>query len=90
MIKYIIDSIFSSLYKQIDTFLEEPWEKQLRTFEYIIAHGSRTYFGQKHNFDKIKTPEDYKRFVPIMGYDDLKPYLDKIIVERKSNVHTQR
>ncbi|MGV8962789.1 MAG: GH3 auxin-responsive promoter family protein [Candidatus Saccharimonadaceae bacterium] len=86
MIKYIIDSIFSSLYKQIDTFLEKPWEKQLSTFDYIINHGSRTYFGEKYNFDLIKTPEDYKRLVPIMGYDDLKPYLDKIIIERKTNV----
>lgn len=86
MIKYIIDSIFSSIYKPIDKFIEKPWEKQLQTFDYIISHGRRTYFGEKNKFDQIKTPEDFKRHVPIMGYDDLKPYLDIIINERKPNV----
>lgn len=86
MIKYIIDSIFSSIYKPIDKFIEKPWEKQLQTFDYIISHGRRTYFGEKNKFDQIKTPEDFKRLVPIMGYDDLKPYLNIIINERKPNV----
>ncbi len=86
MIKYIIDSVFSSFYKPIDKFLAKPWEKQLDTFNYLISHGSKTLFGQKHNFDKIKTPEDFKKHVPIMGYDDLKPYLNIIINDKKPNV----
>lgn len=86
MIKYIIDTIFSSFHKPINKFIEKPWEKQLKTFNYLISHGKRTYFGQENKFHKIKTPEDFKKLVPIMGYDDLKPYLDKIIVEKKPNV----
>ena len=86
MIKYIYDIIFSSFYKPIEAFIEKPWEKQLKTFEYLMAHGKRTLIGNKYNFDKIKTPEDYKKHVPIMGYDELKPYLDIIINERKKNV----
>ncbi len=86
MIKRIYDLVFSSFYKSIDAFVKEPWEKQLQTFEYIISHGRRTYFGEKNNFNQIKTPEDFKKRVPIMGYDDLKTYLDVIINEKKSNV----
>ncbi len=86
MVKYIYDLVFSSFYKPIDAFIERPWEKQLQTFNYIISHGRRTYFGEKNNFDQIKTPKDFKKLVPIMGYDDLKPYLDIIINERKNNV----
>ena len=86
MIKYVYDLIFSSFYKPIEAFIEKPWEKQLKTFDYLISHGRRTYFGEKNNFDNIKTPEDFKKHVPIMGYDDLKPYLDIIINERKGNV----
>ena len=86
MIKYIIGSILSSYYKPINKFLENPWGSQLDTFNYLISHGRRTLFGQKYSFDKIKTPEDFKRYVPIMGYDDLKPYLDIMINEKKQNV----
>lgn len=86
MIKYIFDSIFSSIYKPIDKFLERPWEKQLQTFDYLISHGKHTYFGEKFNFDQIRTPEDFKKHVPIMGYDDLKPYLDIIINDKKPDV----
>lgn len=86
MIKYLIDKIFSSLHKPIDKFIENPWEKQLQTFNYLISRGNHTFFGQENSFDKIKTPEDFKKHVPVMGYDDLKPYLDKIINEKKPNV----
>ena len=86
MIKHIFDLVFSSLYKPIDAFIEKPWEKQLQTFDYILSHGKRTYFGKKNKFDQIKTPEDFKKRVPIMGYEDLKPYLDIIINEKKDNV----
>ena len=86
MIKHIFDLVFSSLYKPIDAFIEKPWEKQLQTFDYIMSHGRSTYFGEKNKFDQIKTPEDFKKHVPIMGYDDLKPYLDIIINKRKRNV----
>lgn len=86
MIKYIYDLVFSSFYKPIDAFIEKPWEKQLKTFDYILSHGRRTYFGVKNNFSQIKTPEDFKKHVPIMGYDDLKTYLDIIINEKKSKV----
>lgn len=86
MIKYIIDSTFSSFYKPIDKFIEEPWKSQLQTFDYLISQGRKTFFGQKFNFDDIRTPEDFKKLVPIMGYDDLKSYLGKIINDKKQNV----
>ena len=87
MIKYIIGSILSSYYKPINKFLENPWGSQLDTFNYLISHGRRTFFGQKYNFDKIKTPEDFKKYVPVMGYDDLKPYLDIMINEKKQIIN---
>ena len=55
MIKYLYDLIFSSFYKPIEAFIERPWDKQLKTFHYLISHGQRTYFGEKNNFDNIKT-----------------------------------
>lgn len=86
MIKCIFDSILSSFHKPIDMFIEKPWKVQLDTFDYLLSHGKNTYFGSQHNFDQIKSPEDFKKHVPIMGYDDLKPYLDIIINERKSKI----
>ena len=86
MVKYIFDTIFSSIYKPIESFVEKPWEKQLDTFNYLISHGKKTYFGEKNKFDQIKTPDDFKKHVPIMRYDDLKPYLDIIINDKRSNI----
>ena len=86
MVKYIFDTIFSSIYKPIESFVEKPWEKQLDTFNYLISHGKKTYFGEKNKFDQIKTPDDFKKHVTIMRYDDLKPYLDIIINDKRSNI----
>lgn len=39
---------------------------------------SESQFGRDHHFHEIKTPEDYRRRVPVRGYDYLEPYLDRV------------
>jgi hypothetical protein len=41
----------------------------------IINWAKDTEYGKKHNFDKIKTIQDFQKYVPINEYKDLKPYI---------------
>jgi len=66
------------------------WEKnsvalQEKQFEMLVENGKKTSFGKEHNFDKIKTYEDFKNNVPIRDYEDFKPYIERII-EGEENV----
>lgn len=58
---------------------------QEKTFQYLISHGKSTTFGKIHNFGEIKTYEDYKKNVPVYDYEDLHPYIDRV-VEGEENV----
>ncbi|MHC5211442.1 MAG: GH3 auxin-responsive promoter family protein [Planctomycetota bacterium] len=37
-----------------------------------------TDFGRRHGFDRIGTVADYQRAVPVRGYDELRPWIDRI------------
>lgn len=82
----IINSIVKSYYKPIDKFIKNPIGTQEDTLKYLVEHGRNTYFGQEHKFDQINNISDFQKNVPIHSYEDLRPYLDKILVEKQSNV----
>ncbi len=82
----IINSIVKSYYKPIEEFLKNPIGTQEATLKYLVEHGRNTYFGQEHKFEEIKSISDFQNSVPVHSYEDLRPYLDKILVEKMSNV----
>lgn len=86
MIRRIAQSILSSYYKPVEKFAENPIEFQQNTFDYLIEHGKNTLFGHEKAFAKITGKDDFRKRVPVSSYEDLRPYLDQIIVEKKENV----
>lgn len=58
---------------------------QQTIFQHLINVGKKTMFGKDHQFDNIKTYEDFKALVPIKDYEALKPYIE-LIKEGKQNI----
>lgn len=58
---------------------------QLNTFNQLIKTAQKTQFGKDHNFNNIKTYEDFVKQVPIRDYEAFKPYIERI-KEGKHNV----
>jgi len=54
-------------------------ELQQETFEYLTARAKLTGFGENHQFSSIKTYEDFKKNVPVNDYEDLRPYIERVI-----------
>lgn len=79
----IINSVFGWVIKkrihQIELFKMYPLEVQLEWFQRLIDSAEHTEYGQKFGFGEIKTIEQFKERVPITEYDDLKPYIERII-----------
>lgn len=44
----------------------------------LVTVGKNTAFGKDHDFDNIKTYEDFKNRVPIRDYEALKSYIERI------------
>ena len=58
--------------------------QQLELFK-LIANAFNTQFGRDHSFASINDYESFKQQVPIRDYEQLKPYIDKIL-KGESNV----
>ena len=52
---------------------------QQKVFNKLIAQAKHTAFGKDHNFENIKTYQNFKEEVPIRDYEDLKPYVDRVV-----------
>jgi hypothetical protein len=85
-IKSILAKPFANyIYKQIKKQMEHAVQDQQAIFNNLIKVGTKTEFGKDHNFETIKTHEDFVKQVPIRDYEQLKPYIEKI-KEGKHNV----
>ncbi|HEY8927891.1 MAG TPA: GH3 auxin-responsive promoter family protein [Mucilaginibacter sp.] len=54
-------------------------ELQQKTFEHLIQKAKNTAFGKDHRFEAISNYEDFKKNVPIRDYEQLRPYIDRVI-----------
>ncbi len=57
----------------------QPAEAQQRWFKQLVSVGRQTQFGKDHHFHDIQTIEDFRQAVPVRDYEDLKPYIQKIL-----------
>ena len=66
------------VYKQIRKAMEIAVENQQAIFNHLIKVGLKTDFGKDHQFENIRTYEDFVKAVPIRDYEEFKPYIEKI------------
>jgi len=64
---------------EIDLFIKYPEQVQQEWFESLIAKARDTEWGEKYNYRDIHKYEDYRDRVPINTYEDLKPYIDRML-----------
>lgn len=60
------------------------WKKnavaaQQQTLTELITSAKDTVFGKDHQFSAIKNYEDFKKQVPVRDYEDLRPYIDRVV-----------
>ena len=56
---------------------DDPEAAQDRLLENILSTQAATRFGQEHGFSTIESYRDYRHRVPVRGYEDLRPYIER-------------
>lgn len=60
-------------------WVSNPIETQQAVFNALIVKAKETKFGKDHDFQNIKTYEDFATKVPIRDYEELKPYVTEVV-----------
>ncbi len=81
LIKSILAKILAKqAKKKIDYWSQNPIETQEKTLRNLIGTAKNTVFGKDHSFNKITDYASFKANVPIRNYEELKPYMDRVIL----------
>ncbi|MDM1379696.1 GH3 auxin-responsive promoter family protein [Myroides marinus] len=72
--------IFASIiHKKTQKWANDPVNTQKKVFEQLINEAKQTAFGKDHNFESITTHEEFVMHVPVRDYEELKPYVDRVV-----------
>jgi hypothetical protein len=63
----------------IEQWMNDPVNTQFTVWQDLIAAGQYTVFGRLFQFSRIQSLAEFKKQVPIQEYEDLKPFIDRMM-----------
>ena len=79
MMDQLLRRYFKLRQKKIDKIASNPGYYQDNILSRIINHNRKTDFGLDHNFSSISDYKKYKRTVAVRSYEQLYPYIEKML-----------
>lgn len=64
---------------RIEAMMQNPGAVQHAVFKQLIRAGRRTEWGRKHGYKSIQTILDFQQQVPVSSYEDLFPYIERVM-----------
>ena len=65
--------------KGINRWKKNAVSAQQEMLEMLVDQAKDTAFGKDHGFALIKNYSDFKKQVPVRDYEDLRPYIDRVV-----------
>jgi hypothetical protein len=86
ILKYFLMKIRSALSRPLAAIVasyvrkdaRHPIECQDRVFKKLITAGQHCIYGKAHRFREIRSYQDFQKHVPIIGYEDVRPLIERI------------
>jgi hypothetical protein len=64
---------------RIEGWKNNPMDAQREVLQDLVTSAQYTEFGRKHNFSELFNVRAFKEAVPIHEYNDLKPYIERMM-----------
>src|SRR5665647_3382857 len=61
-----------------------PVTAQRNVLQHLVTQAQYTEFGRKYSFSKLFTVKDFKKNIPIHDYNDIKPYIERMMKGEES------
>lgn len=67
------------IHRKVNKWSKSPIKTQEKVFKRLISASKTTQFGKDHDFSGIQTYKDFKERVPVRDYEDLRPYIERVV-----------
>lgn len=74
-----ISLLFRSRQEKIERFAQEADVIQHKQLHALLTTAGQTEWGRKYEYQSIRSYEDFRQRVPLQTYDDIKPYIKRMI-----------
>ena len=64
---------------RIEAWMNNPVDAQREVLQNLVTSAQYTEFGRKYDFSQLFTVRAFKQAVPIHEYNDVKPYIERIM-----------
>jgi len=64
---------------RIDNWIGNPVAAQREVLQDLVTSAQYTEFGRRYNFSKLFSVKEFKKNIPIHEYDDIKPYIIRMM-----------
>ena len=64
---------------RIENWSKHPVAVQRQVLQNLVSAAQYTEFGKKYGFNKLFTLKEFKKNIPIHEYDDIKPYIERMM-----------
>jgi hypothetical protein len=83
-LKSLAAKVFAAIVdKQTKKWASDPVGSQERVFKHLIKTAGNTAFAKAHSFSSIKTHQEFVDQVPVRDYEDLRPFVDRVVAGEK-------
>jgi len=79
MLNDILSFFLKRRIERIEQFLRTPIDTQHRIFHDLIENARYTEWGLKYDYSSIDTIKDFQERVPISTYEELYPYIERVL-----------
>lgn len=78
LLYFYLRTVLARTWNELMSATREPARLQESRLLDIVSRNADTVFGREHGFSKIDSVEDFRRRVPIRGYDAFEPYVERM------------
>jgi len=64
---------------KIEDWTKDPIAAQREVLQSLVTAGQYTEFGRLYDFSRLFSVRAFKEAVPVHEYDDLKPYINRMM-----------
>ncbi|MEM1325671.1 MAG: GH3 auxin-responsive promoter family protein [Bacteroidota bacterium] len=83
MVRKVINRTFKTYYnlrmRRIERYMKHPLEAQEGIFQQLLWSAKHTEWGKRFGYKHIRSMEQYAQQVPIQKYEDLQPYIERMM-----------